>query len=208
MGSNSCSSSSSSPNPTKSKFTLSSLLCFLFFFLNFPTATAFFRNPFPKPEISYSQHCNDVASELPLSSGNVPVSHSNDFLSFQFAFFSGGVRIFNRTTESGISLSFNPSYIKNTTSSHGVHKVKATLNIRDPWKYSVFGRRRLGRISYRKDDSVLSVNGYWSESSGKLCMVGSGKSYVGSFSSKYPDVVLKLNYSKNNSIYGSLIGEH
>ena len=53
---------------------------------------------------------------------------------------------------------------------------------------------------------MFSVNGYWSESSGKLCMVGSGKSYVGSFSSKYPDVVLKLNYSKNNSIYGSLIG--
>ena len=30
-------------------------------------------------------------------------------------------------------------------------------------------------------------------------------SNVGSFSSKCPDVVLKLNYSKNNSIYGSLI---
>ena len=37
-------------------------------------------------------------------------------------------------------------------------------------------------------------------------MVESGKSYVGLFSSKYPNVVLKLNYSKNNSIYGSLIG--
>ena len=37
-------------------------------------------------------------------------------------------------------------------------------------------------------------------------MVESGKSYVGSFSSKYPDFVFKLNYSKNNSIYGSLIG--
>ena len=48
--------------------------------------------------------------------------------------------------------------------------------------------------------------GYWSESSGNLCMVESGKSYVGLFSSKYPNVVLKLNYSKNNSIYGSLIG--
>uniref|UniRef100_A0A7N2LI02 DUF2921 domain-containing protein n=1 Tax=Quercus lobata TaxID=97700 RepID=A0A7N2LI02_QUELO len=204
MGSNSCS-SSSSPNPKKLKFRLSPFLCFLFLFLNFPTATAFFLNPFRKPEISYSQHCNDVVPEPPLSSDNVPVSHSNDFLSFQFVFFSGGIGIFNRTSESGISLSFNPSYIKNTTS-HGVHKVKATLNIRDPWKQSVFGQRRLISIRYREDDSVFSVNGYWSESSGKLCMVGSGKSYVGSFSSKYPDVVLKLNYSKNNSIYGSLIG--
>uniref|UniRef100_A0A7N2LK48 DUF2921 domain-containing protein n=1 Tax=Quercus lobata TaxID=97700 RepID=A0A7N2LK48_QUELO len=195
MGSNSCSSSSSSLNPKKLKFTLSLFLCFLFLFLNFPTTTAFFRKPFRKPEISYSQHCNDVDPEPPLSSDNVPVSHSNDFHSFQFAFFSGSVGIFNRTSESRISLSFNPSYIKNTTS-HGVHKVKATLNIRDPWKYSVFGRRRLGRISYRKDDSVFSVNGYWSESSGKLCMVGSGKSYVGSFSSKYPDVVLKLTVQK------------
>ncbi|XP_075645107.1 uncharacterized protein LOC142616107 [Castanea sativa] len=131
--------------------------------------------------------------------------HSNDFLSFQFAFFSGGVEIFKRTSESGISLSFNPLYIKNTTS-HGVHKVKATLTIRDPWKQSVFRRRRLISISYWEDDSVFSINGYWSESSGKLCMVGSGKSYVGSLSSKYPNVVLKLNYSKNNSIYGSLIG--
>nr|POE62720.1 hypothetical protein CFP56_26480 [Quercus suber] len=205
MGSNLCSSSSSSPNLKKLKFRLNLLLCFLFLLLNFPTATVFFRNPFLKPKISYSQHYNDVVPEPPLSSGNVPVSHSNDFLSFQFAFFSGGVGIFNRTTESGISLSFNPLYIKNTTS-HGVHKVKATLYIRDPWKYSVLGLQRLGRISYRKDDSVFSVNGYWSESSGKLCMVGSGKSYVSSFSSKYLDVVLKLNYSKNNSIYGSLIG--
>ncbi|KAL0009078.1 hypothetical protein SO802_010580 [Lithocarpus litseifolius] len=204
MGSNSCS-SSSSPNPKKLKCRLSLLLCFLFLFLNFPTATAFFRNPFRKPEISYSQHCNDVVPEPPLSSGNVPVSHSNDFLSFQFAFFSGGVGIFNRTSESGISLSFNPSYIENTTS-HGVHKVKATLNIRNPLMQSIFGRRRLISVSYREDDSVFSVNGYWSESSGKLCMVGSGKSYVGSFSLKYPDVVLKLNYSKNKSIYGSLIG--
>ena len=137
MGSNSCCCSSSSPNPKKLKFTLSILLCFLFLFLNFPTAIAFFQNPFWKPEISYSQHCNDVVPEQPLSSGNVPVSHPNDFLSFQFAFFSDGIGIFNRTTESRISLSFNPSYIKNTTS-HGVHKVKATLNIRDPWKYSVF----------------------------------------------------------------------
>ena len=53
---------------------------------------------------------------------------------------------------------------------------------------------------------MFSVNGYWSESFGKLYMVKSRKSYVGSFSSKYPNVVLKLNYSKNNSIYGSLIG--
>nr|POF23037.1 hypothetical protein CFP56_15520 [Quercus suber] len=62
---------------------------------------------------------------------------------------------------------FNPSYIKNTTS-HGVHKDKATLYIRDSWKYSVFGQRHLGSISYQKDDSVFSINGYWSKSSRKL----------------------------------------
>ncbi|KAK7854464.1 hypothetical protein CFP56_031844 [Quercus suber] len=201
MGSNSCSSSSSSPNPKKLKFRLSPFLCFLFLFLflNVPTATAFFRNPFRKPEISYSQHCNDVVPEPPLSSYNVPVSHSNDFLSFQFAFFSGGVGIFNRTSESGISLSFNPSYIKNTTS-HGVHKVKATLNIRDPWKQSVFGRRRLISVRYREDDSVFSVNGYWSESSGKLCMVGSGKSYVGSCDQRSRKIQLLLGFPNPNDM--------
>ena len=44
---------------------------------------------------------------------------------------------------------------------------------------------------------MFYVNGYWSESSGKLCMVESVKNYS--------KVVLKLNYSKNNTIYGSLI---
>ena len=103
-------------------------------------------------------------------------------------------------------LSPSTSHISKNTTFHDVHKVKATLYIWDPWKYSIFGRRRLGSISYWKNDSMFSVNGYWSESSGKLCRVRLRKSYVGSFSSKYPDVVLKLNYSKNNSIYGSLIG--
>ena len=44
---------------------------------------------------------------------------------------------------------------------------------------------------------MFYVNGYWSESSGKLCMFGSGNNYS--------KVILKLNYSKNNTIYGSLI---
>ena len=44
---------------------------------------------------------------------------------------------------------------------------------------------------------MFYVNGYWSKSSGKLCMVRSGKNYF--------KVVLKLNYSNNNTIYGSLI---
>ena len=67
---------------------------------------------------------------------------------------------------------FNPSYIKNTTS-HGVHKVKATMYIRDPWKYSIFGRRHLGIISYQKDNSVFSVNGllvrvFWESLYGRI----------------------------------------
>ena len=44
---------------------------------------------------------------------------------------------------------------------------------------------------------MFYVNGYWSESSGKLYMFGSGNNYS--------KVILKLNYSKNNTIYGSLI---
>ncbi|KAK7827658.1 hypothetical protein CFP56_030905 [Quercus suber] len=152
MGSNSCSSSS---KPRKLKFTLSPFLRLLFLFLNVPTTTtaaaaAFFRNPFRKPEILYSEHCND------------------DFLRFEFAFFSGGIGIFNSTAESGISLSFDPSYI-HTTTSHGVHKFKATLYIRDPLQIladasvgdcsigfslrfpAVFSLRNVGEIWSKKD---------------------------------------------------------
>ncbi|KAL4642926.1 hypothetical protein ACB092_02G054800 [Castanea dentata] len=58
------------------------------------------RHLFPKPEILYSQHCNGVVPKPHLSSGNVPFSLSDDFLRFEFAFFSGGIGI------------FNPSYIQ------------------------------------------------------------------------------------------------
>lgn len=50
----------------------------------------------------------------------------------------------------------------------------------------------------------FSLNGFWSESSGKLCMVGSRSSY-NSGNEKHFDVVLKLNYPKNYSIFGSFI---
>ena len=134
-------------------------MLFLFFFfktqeieIHTQSLPLLHRCLFPKPEILYSQHCNDV----------VPKPH------FEFAFFSGGIGIF-----------------------------KATLYIWDPLKYSVSRWWHLGSIKFWEEDSVFYVNGYWSESSGKLCMFGSGNNYS--------KVILKLNYSKNNTIYGSLI---
>ena len=56
-------------------------------------------------------------------------------------------------------------------------------------------------------DTEIWLTGYWSESTGKLCMIGSEYNHVDSgFMKGFPDVVLQLNYPKNSGIYGSLIG--
>ncbi|XP_050286995.1 uncharacterized protein LOC126725970 isoform X2 [Quercus robur] len=204
-------------NPSKPHKSPITPFLFLFLLLTTTTTAAAALRPSrnPKPKIPYAQYCNDVVPKPTLSSHshNFSTSHS-DFLPFRFGYFSGGGdRIFNRTgSDTPKSLSLSSLYSQKTASD-GVFKVRASLYIRNPVVYSVSGRpkyRSLLRIRYRGprvfgrfDDVVFSLKGYWSESTGKLCMVGSGSRYV---DLKHFEVVLKLNYPKNSSIYGSLIG--
>ncbi|XWS19598.1 hypothetical protein CRYUN_Cryun31cG0029200 [Craigia yunnanensis] len=51
----------------------------------------------------------------------------------------------------------------------------------------------------------FSLSGYWSESTGRLCMVGSGVSNGNAGKFRTFNVVLKLNYSSNFNVFGSLI---
>lgn len=72
--------------------------------------------------------------------------------------------------------------------------------------------RRLRLVRYRgpktqpwKRRVGFSLDGFWSEQSGKLCMVGSGTSYMKSGVLQYLNVVLKLDYPTNVTILHSLI---
>ncbi|KAF5197109.1 putative DUF2921 family protein [Thalictrum thalictroides] len=70
------------------------------------------------------------------------------------------------------------------------------------------GRFRTSRhqFPFRGRNRVMfNVNGFWSESSGKLCMVGTGTGY--SKGNKILDfsAVFKLNYPRNSTIFNSLV---
>lgn len=56
----------------------------------------------------------------------------------------------------------------------------------------------------RKRIMSVLLSGYWSESSGKLCIVGTGRIQYKRTSPKLK-VVIKLNYLQNSNIYNSLI---
>ncbi|GLT68492.1 hypothetical protein SLA2020_407170 [Shorea laevis] len=209
-------------NPSKlHKFPFSPFLCFLFVFIaNTPTTTSesLVRHQNSNTETLYTQHCNDVVPQYPLASKTSSLYSSIDtskFLQLSTGFFSGGNPIFNRTAADTVrTLSFIP-YGSQKTVSDGVYKVQASLSLRNRVVLSLFGspnHRRLRQIRFRGPRrsswqalAPFSLTGYWSESSGKLCMVGSGSSYVDPGNVRRFNVILKLNYRINSSIYGSLI---
>lgn len=114
------------------------------------------------------------------------------------------------------SASFFPYYVHKALTDKTVYKVEARLTLQIPRSFSSAGdivRRRLRNIRFR-GPGVQSIGlgspgfrltGFWSESTGKLCMVGSGLAYAHTGNSRSLNVILKVNYSKNSSIYGSLV---
>ncbi|KAL2247525.1 UNVERIFIED_CONTAM: hypothetical protein Sindi_2604800 [Sesamum indicum] len=97
----------------------------------------------------------------------------------------------------------------------GVYKVEASLSLRSPyWYYSnrTRGNHGYGGSSsyYRRSRRVrgsirFSLSGFWSETSRKLCMVGSGSGEVEEGKNVNLDAVLKLHFaSENPDIYTSV----
>ncbi|XP_073141935.1 uncharacterized protein [Henckelia pumila] len=165
---------------------------------------------------SYTDHCSSVVPE------SQPTHPTYRILLPQFrtTYYTGGERLLGEKP-------FNQSYdyvgkllsIKLTSDSHetnakNVYKVRGQLLIRSPYRYynqdrgnfsydgSYYRRRRRSR----SNSITFLLNGFWSESSRKLCMVGSAswKSNEGKVINL--DAVLKLSYySLNPSMFTSVI---
>lgn len=133
-------------------------------------------------QISYSDHC---ASVVPESTATAPEFASLPFLPFQNGYYDGGDRILDPNPSEYSSnkhnlLSFHTQNVY-TTNAEGVFKFEGNLHFYNSYHFghgrtyghSFFSPLRTG------DDSALSfsLKGFWSKSSGKLCMVGSGTSY-------------------------------
>lgn len=154
------------------------------------------------------------ASSAPIDAKTVPgVAES---LRFQSGYFSGGDPLFNRSADSK-RMSFRVNSVRRTTGDDGVHELQGMVVLRqrgggvDPTRnrslIRVYPGRRVSRWKVSQMMRV-SLNGFWSQSSGKLCMFGTG-SY--GKNSNMPNVnvnvnvVLKLRFPHDVTLLDSLI---
>ncbi|XP_021825813.1 uncharacterized protein LOC110766760 isoform X2 [Prunus avium] len=189
------------------------LFFFLFFCINFTNTASHSITQSSDSETLYSKHCNDVVPKSDADPTRWFVTNLSILdIGFRNGYFTGGDQLFKQNLKTSEvddlkALSFVPSDVGKTLT-EGVFKVGATLHLRD---YSIFHnstRRNLRlvyfrgpRSHFRKGLLNFMLDGYYSESSKKLCMVGNG----GSGNLRPLSVVLNLNYPQSSSIYDSLI---
>ena len=150
-------------------------------------------------QLSYSDHC---ASILPESTPTRPEFTTSRLTGFSAGYFTGGTAILDQNSSS-YSSGFSKSLTFRTRSLHatetkGVYKVEARLIL------SSDGTYYYGEDLDRWGLSFPRLEGFWSESSGVLCMVG-----VGSVSTNGGKLrlsaVLKLSNVKNSSYITDLV---
>lgn len=168
----------------------------------------------PSPEVEYTLYCNNI---VPESTSTVMDASAGNFLKLQNGYFTGGDKIFGQNPEFGInnpkSLSFRTGHLYKTDA-EGVFKVYGSLDFQGSSLHPVISnathkhghlRYRPPRIPVRRGGIRFGLHGFWSSSSGKLCLVGSGSSYSIDGSFRNYNVVLKLNYPNNSNIFTSLV---
>ncbi|XP_031283570.1 uncharacterized protein LOC116146570 [Pistacia vera] len=162
-------------------------------------------------EISYSDHCASVVPEL---TPNDPEFTTLPFPTGQYGYYEGGDKILNPNPSQYSSserktMSFQTEDVY-STGHPGVFKVDGSLifnswnlNLRAPgmiYSQSVFRTMSSGQGALS-----FSLKGFWSNSSGKLCMVGSSSSFSPEGNILHRTAVLKLNGVRNSSDITSLV---
>lgn len=178
---------------------------------------------FVSPRIPYSDHCNHIVPESPIDpSPSAVISRAS--LAFDVSFFSGGDSFFNRNQprDGDIkSARFRPKSIRKTLGDGKIYKVEAKLTLEisktsasSSYHGGDFGQNKLQvtQIDGRRiplsswGGPSFDFYGFWSESTGQVCMVGSTQVLSGEGTDlKTFDARLMLNYSKDSNIYGSLV---
>ncbi|KAA0056990.1 DUF2921 domain-containing protein [Cucumis melo var. makuwa] len=193
---------------------------FTFFLLNIPSTTSMVQYRNSGTDALYDQHCNQIVPKSPLDIDPSSFAAPTPRLQFRNSYFSGGDKIIGQTPGSAAPVS--PRYVflytlnAHKTVTPGVIKLQASLALRGSTSY--FGsfdnskHRRLRLVRYRGPKTQpwrrrvgFGLDGFWSETSGKVCMVGSGTSLMNSGDLQNLNVVLKLDYPTNVTILHSLI---
>ncbi|CAI8591141.1 unnamed protein product [Vicia faba] len=189
---------------------VNSLFTFIFFF--FFTFVA--SNPSDSSfQTTYNRLCNDIVP-VPASASSPPsdtptTSAIAQSLYFQSGYFSGGDPLFNLSPDSSFykHVSFHVTSarrIPTDSTSDGVYQLLGKLNLRQRARVRSNPTRVYPgpRVPLRM--RVPSLKGFWSQSSGKLCMFGRG-SYGSRNNLRDVNVVIKLRYPNRVTLLDSLI---
>ncbi|CAL5341955.1 unnamed protein product [Camellia sinensis] len=160
--------------------------------------------------VSYSDHCSSL---VPVSTPTVPPDTSI-FPLFRIlnGHYTGGERIIGNfssqfSVNSPKQVSFHPSQNIFKTNTTGVYKIRAYLIFsRSSAYYYLPPNSTHGQPYYHRSSPLkFSLDGFWSRSSRKLCMVGSASWNSEKGNPLNLDAVLKLNYAMNSTIVTSLV---
>lgn len=188
----------------------SSRICPSLFFILFSFFCRTYGYGASSSNISYNDHC---ASVVPESSSTVR-AEVDDLLALEkwTSYYTGGEDIFGRIFSSNYrrSLTFYITRKSYETITPGVYKIEAYLKLQSPGRFgfSNYSTSDLYRNnSSRSSQLVFLLNGFWSESTRKLCMVGSAsrQSEAGGRLLEL-EAVLKLKYAPEKStIFTSVV---
>ncbi|KAK2968457.1 hypothetical protein RJ640_004463 [Escallonia rubra] len=155
------------------------------------------------PSIFYTEHCASIVPEA------VPTvleeTTNTTFMKLGMSHYSGGDMILGRNSSGDYydrKLFFGTTSNVYKTNTTGVYMIEAYLKFRSVVSYPV------GYVhsDFRRGQKLeFLFNGFWSESSEKLCMVGSAPWYTSEGNILDLDAVLKLNYAKNKTISNILV---
>ncbi|KAI3457462.1 hypothetical protein Pfo_014125 [Paulownia fortunei] len=208
-----------------SSFTIPSSYCYYFLcfsvFTNICISSVFFPPPPPPTSriystVSYSDHCASIVPE----SSPTARSYNHPIPLLVTNYYTGGDRILGRRPSEtpyyyvtkSLKLQITPNYYG--TNVEGIYKVEAYLYIRSPYHYYDNARRNYSyggsyyhrSRAHRSGSITFWLNGFWSESSRKLCMVGSASWLSEEGQALNVDAVLKLKFAnKNPTILASFV---
>ncbi|XP_058725086.1 uncharacterized protein LOC131596450 [Vicia villosa] len=163
---------------------------------------------------TYHRLCNDI---VPVSATSPPSDSPTspaiaDSLSLQSAYFSGGDPLFNRSPDSSFykHVAFHVNSARRIPSDgtiDGLYELLGQMNLQQRARRVRSSPARVyhgPRVPLRM--RVSSLKGYWSESSGKLCMFGRGfYSNTNNLRDVSVSVVIKLRYPNRVTLLDSLI---
>ncbi|KAL5151586.1 hypothetical protein HKD37_13G037924 [Glycine soja] len=180
---------------------MDSLLSILFFLLTLSSL-----NPSFASQPSYQDHCGSI---VPESTPNENTHNSSPFDDHQRGYFTGGDSIIDGGTSLNQYFDLQPMYIRATKFSD-LFNVEATVSLTSSisyyWNSSHGDSLRYERKRrYRRNHVYFKLEGFWSESSGKACMVGKGNGYSKTGKHLNLDAVFKLDKVFSASNITSLV---